>query len=138
RTALHQRQHRPQASGSLLHHLADQAARAFVGDFARIELVIEDIERAVVAGFAFADAEECAAQGRAILEAAGEAGGRIIPLATVNPARAARIEGRQKGLETGERGDVVRLRYLPETHQVYIEETWLGGEQVYSGTMTPD
>ncbi|HOL73407.1 MAG TPA: amidohydrolase family protein [Bryobacteraceae bacterium] len=73
-----------------------------------------------------------------LMRLAGLTLAEAVRLATVNPARAARIEGRQKGLETGERGDVVRLRYLPETHQVYIEETWLGGEQVYSGTMTPD
>ncbi len=62
------------------------------------------IERAVVAGFAFADAEECAAQGRAILEAAGEAGGRIIPLATVNPAAPGWRAAAEGAIAAGARG----------------------------------
>ncbi len=61
-----------------------------------------------------------------------------VRMATVNPARAARIAGRHAGLEAGERGDVVSMRYIPESCRIYIDGTWLGGKQVYSGTMAPD
>lgn len=61
-----------------------------------------------------------------------------VRMATVNPARAARIAGRHAGLEAGERGDVVSMRYIPESCRIYIDGTWLGGKQVYSATMAPD
>jgi N-acetylglucosamine-6-phosphate deacetylase len=61
-----------------------------------------------------------------------------VRMATVNPARVARIAGRQEGLEAGERGDVVCLRYVPEPCRIYIDSTWLGGKQVYSSTIAPD
>ncbi len=61
-----------------------------------------------------------------------------VRMATLNPARAARIAGRHAGLEAGERGDVVSLRYIPESCRIYIDGTWLNGKQVYSATMAPD
>lgn len=61
-----------------------------------------------------------------------------VRMATLNPARAARIAGRHAGLEAGERGDVVSMRYIPESCRIYIDGAWLNGKQVYSGTMAPD
>ena len=61
-----------------------------------------------------------------------------VRMATLNPARAGRIAGRQRGLAAGERADVVSMRYIPESCRIYIDGTWLGGKQVYSATMAPD
>lgn len=69
----------------------------------------------------------------------GESGfADAVRMATVNPARVAGIEGRQAGLAAGERGDLVCLRYIPESGGIIIDSTWIGGKQVYSGTMAPE
>jgi predicted TIM-barrel fold metal-dependent hydrolase len=44
------------------------------------------VDRAIVAGFAFAGEENLAAHNEYLLASAAEAGGRLAPLATVNPA----------------------------------------------------
>ncbi len=61
-----------------------------------------------------------------------------VRMATVNPALVAGIEGRQAGLAAGELGDLVCLRYIPKSRGIIIDSTWIGGKQVYSGTMTPE
>lgn len=50
-----------------------------------------------------------------------------ITLATRNPARAARIPSRQRGLNPGERADLVRFRYDSATGAVEVVETFVGG-----------
>jgi len=62
------------------------------------------IERAVVAGFAFANPGDCEMQNRGIIEAAAEAAGRIIPLATVNPAVEGWRDAAEAALAAGARG----------------------------------
>jgi N-acetylglucosamine-6-phosphate deacetylase len=52
--------------------------------------------------------------------------------ATRNPARVGRIAGRQRGLEPGERADIVEFRHDPETGAIEILRTYLDGELVYS------
>jgi N-acetylglucosamine-6-phosphate deacetylase len=54
-----------------------------------------------------------------------------VAMATVNPARAARIAGRQQGLVPGERGDVVEFR-VGSDGAVEIEKTWLAGQAMYA------
>jgi N-acetylglucosamine-6-phosphate deacetylase len=54
-----------------------------------------------------------------------------IPLATRNPARIGRIAYRQRGLNPGDRADLVRFRYDESTNQITILETFLGGHQVF-------
>jgi N-acetylglucosamine-6-phosphate deacetylase len=53
-----------------------------------------------------------------------------ITLATRNPARVGRIASRQRGLNPGERADLVRFRYDPATHEIQVVETFLGGHRV--------
>jgi N-acetylglucosamine-6-phosphate deacetylase len=53
-----------------------------------------------------------------------------VAMATVNPARAAAIEGRQAGLVTGERGDVVE--FTAEDGDIRVQRTWVAGRLVYS------
>jgi N-acetylglucosamine-6-phosphate deacetylase len=54
-----------------------------------------------------------------------------ITMATINPARAGRIGSRQRGLNPGERADLVEFTFQPETKQIEIVRTWLSGQLVY-------
>ena len=55
-----------------------------------------------------------------------------ITMATVNPARAGRIAGRQRGLSPGEKADFVRFRWVEESVSLEISETIVAGQRVYS------
>lgn len=55
-----------------------------------------------------------------------------LAMATRNPARVGRIAGRQRGLEPGERADVVEFRYDPASGSIEVLRTFLDGELVYS------
>jgi N-acetylglucosamine-6-phosphate deacetylase len=73
---------------------------------------------------------------RAIENVMGLAGvslGGAITLATRNPARIGRMASRQRGLNTGERADLVRFRYDEAANQIEVLETYLNGSLVYSG-----
>jgi N-acetylglucosamine-6-phosphate deacetylase len=54
-----------------------------------------------------------------------------ITMATRNPARVARLEGRRRGLETGERADLVELEVDRQSRSLRVIRTWLDGETVY-------
>lgn len=54
-----------------------------------------------------------------------------ISMATVNPARVAKITGRQNGLQPGDRSDVVEFTFDPETKSLGVLRTWLDGKLVY-------
>ena len=54
-----------------------------------------------------------------------------ITLATRNPARVARIPSRQRGLNPGERGDLVSFRYDKHTKEIEVLETYLLGQRVF-------
>jgi len=55
-----------------------------------------------------------------------------ITLATRNPARVGRVPGRQRGLQPGERADVVEFEFQRETGTIRVLRTWLDGGLVYS------
>jgi N-acetylglucosamine-6-phosphate deacetylase len=55
-----------------------------------------------------------------------------ISMATRNPARVGRIAGRQRGLATGERADLVLFRYDAEAKKIEIVQTIVGGKQAYA------
>lgn len=55
-----------------------------------------------------------------------------ITMATVNPARAGRIAGRQRGLSTGEKADLVRFQWDEATNSLTVLETIVAGQTVYS------
>ncbi len=65
---------------------ADPAARMASAPELLTALDEAGIDRAVVVGFAFAHSPDLAAQNEYLLASAAETGGRIIPLATLNPA----------------------------------------------------
>lgn len=55
---------------------------------------------------------------------------QAIPLATRNPARIGRIASRQRGLNPGERADLVRFRMDETSGEIQVVETFLGGRRV--------
>lgn len=50
-----------------------------------------------------------------------------VAMATVNPARVARIAGRQGGLVPGDRADIVQFRFGVPAGSIIIERTFVGG-----------
>jgi len=54
-----------------------------------------------------------------------------VTLATRNPARVGRVPSRQRGLNPGERADLVRFRLDVAGRQLQILETFLNGRQVF-------
>lgn len=54
-----------------------------------------------------------------------------VQTATTNPARVAKIEGRQKGLTEGERADFVLFRYNEDAGKIEIEATYVDGIRQY-------
>ena len=66
----------------------------------------------------------CVRLGRVPLETA-------LAMATVNPARAARIAGRQQGLAAGETADFVRFRWDEASDSLAVLETIVAGKTVY-------
>ncbi len=56
-----------------------------------------------------------------------------VTLATRNPARVGRIASRQRGLNPGDRADLVRFRLDEATGNITILETFLAGQRVFGG-----
>ncbi|MBV9083084.1 MAG: N-acetylglucosamine-6-phosphate deacetylase [Acidobacteriaceae bacterium] len=54
-----------------------------------------------------------------------------IAMATINPARAARIAGRQRGLTPGEKADLIRFRWHADAKEFAVVETIVAGFSVY-------
>ncbi len=59
-----------------------------------------------------------------------------ITMATRNPARVGRIPGRQRGLATGERADLVQFEFDPRSGHMEVLNTWIGGKPVYTRRAT--
>jgi N-acetylglucosamine-6-phosphate deacetylase len=55
-----------------------------------------------------------------------------VTMATINPARVGRVRGRLRGLQPGERADLVRFQW--EGGQMRVLETYLSGERVFGGS----
>jgi N-acetylglucosamine-6-phosphate deacetylase len=54
-----------------------------------------------------------------------------LTMAARNPARIGRIEHRQRGLQPGERADVIEFDFDPAAKSVRIRRTWLDGQAVW-------
>jgi N-acetylglucosamine-6-phosphate deacetylase len=65
-----------------------------------------------------------------VMRIAGISLREAVIMATRNPARVGRITGRQRGLNPGERADLVRFRFRNGIFQIL--ETFVGGVLVYS------
>jgi len=66
-----------------------------------------------------------------VMRTAGTPLGSAAGMATLNPARAVGISGRQRGLAPGDRADLVVFRVDPNTAALEVDETWLSGRLVY-------
>jgi N-acetylglucosamine-6-phosphate deacetylase len=55
-----------------------------------------------------------------------------VTLSTRNPARVGRVAGRLRGLQPGERNDLVEFDFDSTARAIRVRRTWLDGEQVYS------
>jgi N-acetylglucosamine-6-phosphate deacetylase len=55
-----------------------------------------------------------------------------VTLATRNPARVGRVPNRLRGLQPGERADVVEFNFDPDTQAIEVRKTWLDGQLVFS------
>jgi N-acetylglucosamine-6-phosphate deacetylase len=64
-----------------------------------------------------------------VMRIAGITLGEAAEMATRNPARIGRIEGRARGLETGDRADLVR--FVVEDGRLRVLETFVSGRRVY-------
>jgi N-acetylglucosamine-6-phosphate deacetylase len=67
-----------------------------------------------------------------LMRLAGLSLSEALTLATRNPARVGRIAGRRRGLQPGERADIVEFDYDPAAKSIRILRTWLDGKLVYS------
>ena len=65
-----------------------------------------------------------------VMRMAGVSLAEAVTMATRNAARVGRISGRMRGLVTGERADFVV--FSREGGEITVEETWIGGQRVYS------
>lgn len=54
-----------------------------------------------------------------------------IVMATINPARAGRISGRQRGISPGEKADVVEFDWNEAATKLTVRRTWLAGRVVF-------
>lgn len=70
-----------------------------------------------------------------LMQIAGLSLREAVTMANRNPARVARIVGRQRGLAPGDRADIVQLRFDPRRKKIRIEKTFLSGREVYSATV---
>jgi len=66
-----------------------------------------------------------------VMRTAGLSLSDAVTLATRNPARVGRIPSLQRGLNPGERADLVRFRLDEATGQITILETFLNGQRVF-------
>jgi N-acetylglucosamine-6-phosphate deacetylase len=66
-----------------------------------------------------------------LMRMAGITLNEAISMATRNPARVGRIAGRQRGLATGERADLVLFRFDPATKAIEVVETIVSGRTVF-------
>lgn len=66
-----------------------------------------------------------------LMRLAGLSLGEALSMAARNPARIGRIEHRQRGLQPGERADVVEFDHDAAAKSIRVRRTWLGGECVW-------
>lgn len=54
-----------------------------------------------------------------------------VTMATINAARAGRLGGRMRGLNPGERADLVEFRFEAKTRTIDVQRTWISGQLAY-------
>ncbi len=66
-----------------------------------------------------------------LMQMAGLSLREAVTMATTNAARAGRVGGRMRGLNPGERADLVEFRLDRKSQQITVERTWMSGQLVY-------
>jgi N-acetylglucosamine-6-phosphate deacetylase len=66
-----------------------------------------------------------------LMKLAGLPLAQAVTMATRNAARAGRVSARQRGLEPGERADLVEFRLDEASHRIDIARVWVDGECVH-------
>jgi N-acetylglucosamine-6-phosphate deacetylase len=66
-----------------------------------------------------------------VMRTAGLSLPEAVTLATRNPARVGRVPSRQRGLNPGDRADLVRFHFEEATREITILETFLNGQRVF-------
>jgi N-acetylglucosamine-6-phosphate deacetylase len=66
-----------------------------------------------------------------LMRLAGLTLAEAVSLATRNPARAGRVASRQRGLQPGERADIVEFQFDADRKAISIERVFVDGEVVY-------
>jgi N-acetylglucosamine-6-phosphate deacetylase len=64
-----------------------------------------------------------------VMRVAGLSLSQAVTLATTNPARVGKVRGRLKGLQRGERADVVRFRFVDGRMEVV--DAWVSGRNIF-------
>jgi N-acetylglucosamine-6-phosphate deacetylase len=64
-----------------------------------------------------------------VMRMAGVSLGEAVRMATLHPARVAHVRGRLRGLEPGDRADLVR--FVVEDGRLRVIETFVSGRRVY-------
>lgn len=67
-----------------------------------------------------------------LMATAGLSLAEAITLATRNPARAGRVRARQRGLQPGERADLVEFDYDAAAKRIRVQRVWVDGEAVFA------
>ncbi len=67
-----------------------------------------------------------------LMRLAGLSLAEAVTLATRNPARAGRVSSRLKGLEKGERADIVEFNYDWRERRNRVTRLWVGGELAFT------
>jgi len=55
-----------------------------------------------------------------------------LTMATVNPARVGRVSGRLRGINPGDRADLVLFDFDEKARAISVRETWMGGERMFA------
>ncbi len=66
-----------------------------------------------------------------LIKLAGLSLPEAITMATRNPARVGRIAGRQRGLTSGDRADLIEFDFDQDTVTLTVRRTWMNGELVF-------
>ncbi len=69
-----------------------------------------------------------------VMRMAGLSLPEALTLAARNPARVGRIASRQRGLNPGERADLVRFRHDGAAQKIEVLETYVSGRRVFGGS----
>lgn len=70
---------------------------------------------------------------RNVMKLAGLSLRDALTMASGNPARVGRIASRRRGLNPGERADLVRFNYDSSTKEIHVLETFVNGVRVFAG-----